>query len=78
LAAAAGLVVSVATEIVDRKFVAALVLLTAACRFVLTGVSGLTHAQGWTTTAGVAGFALAAVAFAGAFFLEVKNALSRR
>jgi hypothetical protein len=77
-AAAAALVVSVATEIVDGKLVAAIVLLTAAARFALTGVSGLTHAQPWTTTAGVAGFALAGVAFTGAFFLELKSALSRR
>jgi hypothetical protein len=54
------------------------VLLAAAARFALTGVSGLTHTQAWATTAGVAGFALAGVAFAGAFFLEVRSALSRR
>jgi uncharacterized protein len=77
-AAAAGLVVSVATELVDGKFVAATVLLAAAARFTLTGISGLTHAQGWATTAGVAGFVLAGVAFGAAFFLEVKSALSRR
>lgn len=77
-ASAAALVVSVATELVDAKFVAAGVLLTAACRFVLTGVSGLTHTQGWTTTAGVAGFVLAGVAFAGAFVVELRSALSRR
>lgn len=71
---AAALVVSVATELVDRKLLAAAVLATAACRFVLTGVSGLTHAQGWATTAGVAGFALAGVAFAGAFALELRSA----
>jgi hypothetical protein len=44
----------------------------------VTGVSGLTHAQGWATTAGVAGFALAGVAFAGAFVVELRSALSRR
>jgi uncharacterized protein len=77
-AAAAGLVISVATELVDGKFVAATVLLAAATRFALTGVSGLTHAQGWATTAGVAGFVLAGVAFGAAFFLEVRSALSRR
>lgn len=77
-AAAAGLVVSVATEAVDGKFVASAVLFAAAVRFALTGVSGLTHAQGWATTAGVAGFVLAGVAFAGAFFLELRSALSRR
>jgi len=77
-ASAAALVVSVATELVDAKYVAALVLLTAACRFVLTGVSGLTHAQGWATTAGVAGFVLAGVGFAGAFVVQLRSALSRR
>lgn len=77
-AAAAGLLVSVATEAVDRKLVPAVVLLAAACRFTLTGVAGLTHAQSWATTAGVAGFVLAGVALCGAFFLEVRSALSRR
>ena len=77
-AAAAGLVVSVATEAVDGKFVPALVLLTASVRFALTGVSGLTHAQSWATAAGVTGFALAGVAFSGAFLLELRSALSRR
>lgn len=77
-AAAAGLVVSVGTEAVDGRFVPALVLLTASVRFALTGVSGLTHAQSWATAAGVTGFALAGVAFSGAFFLELRSALSRR
>jgi uncharacterized protein len=77
-ASAAALVVSVATELVAARFVAAVVLLTAACRFTLTGVSGLTHTQGWATTAGVAGFVLAGVAFAGAFVIELRSALSRR
>lgn len=44
----------------------------------VTGVSGLTHAQAWATTAGVAGFVLSAVAFAGAFVVELRSALSRR
>jgi hypothetical protein len=39
-ASAAALVVSVATELVDRKLVAAVVMLTASARFALTGVSG--------------------------------------
>jgi succinate-acetate transporter protein len=77
-AAAAGLVISVATECVDRKFVGAVVLLVAACRFALTGVAGLTHEQSWATTAGIAGFVLAGVAFCGAFFLELRSALGRR
>jgi succinate-acetate transporter protein len=77
-ASAAGLLVSVATALVDAMLVPAAVLLVAACRFALTGVSGLTHAQGWTTAAGVAGFLLAGVAFAGAFFLELRSALGRR
>ena len=77
-ATAAALVVSIATELVAARFVAAVVLLTAACRFALTGVSGLTHTQGWATTAGVAGFVLAGVALAGAFVVELRSALSRR
>jgi asparagine N-glycosylation enzyme membrane subunit Stt3 len=56
---AAALVVSVATEIVDRKLVAATVMLVASFRFALTGVSGLAHAAAWATAAGVAGFVLA-------------------
>jgi hypothetical protein len=54
------------------------VLVAASCRFVLTGVSGLTHSQSWTMTAGVAGFVLAGIAFSGAFFVELRSALSRR
>ncbi|HKN63854.1 MAG TPA: hypothetical protein VJV76_05935 [Gaiellaceae bacterium] len=77
-AAAAALVVSVATEVVDGKLVTAAVFVAASCRFVLTGVSGLTHAASWTTAAGVAGFVLAGVAFAGAFFVELRSALSCR
>jgi hypothetical protein len=76
-ASAAALLVSVATESVDGKLVTAFVMLVAACRFALTGVSGVTHSQGWTTAAGVAGFVLAGVAFAGAFFVELRSALSR-
>jgi hypothetical protein len=77
-AAAACLVVSVATEFVDGKLVTAGVLVAAACRFGLTGVSGITHSRDWTTAAGVVGFVLAGVALAGAFFVELRSALSRR
>jgi hypothetical protein len=77
-ASSAALVVSVATELVDAKVVTAIVMAVAACRFTLTGVSGLAHTQGWATTAGVVGFVLAGVAFAGAFYVELRNALNRR
>jgi hypothetical protein len=77
-AAAACLVVSVATELVDGKLVTAGVLVAAACRLGLTGVSGITHSRDWTTAAGVVGFVLAGVALAGAFFVELRSALSRR
>jgi uncharacterized protein len=77
-ASAAALIVSVATEVVAGKLVTAAVLVAAACRFALTGVSGLTHAQDWATTAGVAGFVLAGLALAAAFFVELRSALSRR
>ena len=77
-ASAAGLLVSVATELVDASFVAAAVMLTTSVRFVLTGVSGFTHTQGWATAAGVAGFVLAGVAIAGAFAIELQTALGRR
>jgi uncharacterized protein len=77
-ASAAALFVSVATEFVDRKLLTGMVLLAAACRFALTGVSGLTHGQGWTTAAGAAGFALAGIAFVGALVVELGTALSRR
>lgn len=76
-ASAAALVVSVATELVDRELVPATVLLTTACRFALTGVSGFTHTQGWATAAGVGGFVLAGVALGGAFTVELRTALSR-
>jgi hypothetical protein len=77
-AAAASLVVSVATELVDGKLVPAVVLATAAARFAVTGVSGVTQSHAWTTAAGVLGFVLAGLAFAGAFMLELRSALSRR
>lgn len=77
-ASAAALLVSVATESVDGKVVPAVVLLAAACRFALTGVSGFKHGQGWATAAGVAGFALAGIAFAGALLIELRTAVSRR
>ena len=77
-AAAACLLVSVATELVDRSVVAAAVMLVTGIRFTLTAVSAFTHAQGWVTTAGVAGFVLAGVALAGAFTLELRSALGRR
>ena len=76
-ASAAALLVSVATECVDGRLVTAAVMVAAACRFTLTGVSGLTHSEGWTTAAGVAGFVLAGVAFVGAFVVELQNALNR-
>jgi uncharacterized protein len=76
-ASAAALLVPVATESVDGELVPALVLLVTAGRFSLTGISGLTHAQGWATAAGVDGFVLAGVAFAGALFVELRSALGR-
>lgn len=77
-AAAAALLVSVTTELVDASVIAAAVMLTTSVRFVLTGVSGFTHSQGWTTAAGVAGFVLAGVAFLGALTIELRSALGRR
>jgi hypothetical protein len=77
-ASAAALLVSVSTELVEGDLIPAVVLLTTACRFVLSGVSGFTHTQGWVTAAGVAGFVVAGVAFAGASVIELRNALSRR
>ncbi|HZC75528.1 MAG TPA: hypothetical protein VE220_06100 [Gaiellaceae bacterium] len=76
-ASAAALLVSVATELVDGRLVVAAVLLAAACRFVLTGISGLTHAERWATAAGVAGFALAGVALCGASIVELRRAGGR-
>lgn len=77
-AAAAGLMISVATELVEASVVPALVMLATSVRFALTGVSGFTHTQGWATAAGVAGFVLAGVAIAGAFAIELRSALGRR
>jgi hypothetical protein len=76
-ASAVALLVSVTTEAVDGKLVPAGVMLATSCRFALTGVSGFMQTQGWATAAGVAGFALAGVAFAGAFTIELRSALSR-
>jgi uncharacterized protein len=75
--AAAALLVSVTTELVEDKVVTGVVLLIAAGRFTITGVAGLTHAQGWATAAGIVGFVLAGAAFLGAFFVELRTALSR-
>lgn len=75
-AAAAALLVSVATELVDGGYVPAAVMLTTSCRFVLTGVSGFAHTQSWATAAGVAGFVLAGVALAAAATVELRSALS--
>jgi len=77
-AAAAALLVSVVTEVLEASFVAAAVMLVTCVRFVLTAVSGFTHAAGWTTTAGVAGFVLAGAALLGAFAIELQSALERR
>jgi hypothetical protein len=37
----------------------------------------VTHSETWTTVAGVAGFALAGAALAGAFVVELRSALAR-
>ncbi|HJQ51160.1 MAG TPA: hypothetical protein VJ838_11665 [Gaiellaceae bacterium] len=74
---AAGMVVAAATAIAEGRRVATAVMLTTTARFVLTGVSGFTHVQSWTTAAGVVGFVLAAVALAGAFLVGQPSALSR-
>jgi succinate-acetate transporter protein len=72
---AAALLISVTTELIDRKWAPALVLLVTAVRFATTGVSGLTHAQSWATAAGVVGFVVGAMALAGAFAVELRSAL---
>jgi hypothetical protein len=77
-AAAAGLLISVMTEAIDGHFVASAVMLATSVRFVLAAVSGFTHSEGWTTTAGVAGFVLAGIAFLGALVIELQSALGRR
>ena len=76
-ASAAALVVSVSTSAVERKLLPALVLLAAAGRFSLTGAAAFTHRESWVNAAGVAGFVLAAIAFSGAFAIELRSALSR-
>jgi succinate-acetate transporter protein len=77
-ASAAAMSVAAATALAGRARVATAVMLTTTCRFVLTGISGFTHADGWTTAAGVAGFVLAGVAFAAALAIELRSSLSRR
>ncbi|HVS86333.1 MAG TPA: hypothetical protein VHD91_11945 [Gaiellaceae bacterium] len=76
-AVAAGLLVSVATEALERQLVPAAVLLCAAVRFAIGGGSALAASHGWSVAAGSAGFALAGVALAGAFAIELRSALSR-
>lgn len=75
---AAAMLISMATELVERELVTAAVMLTTTCRFAVTGVSSFTQTQGWATAAGVVGFVLAGVALAGAFTVELRSALERR
>ncbi|HET8527560.1 MAG TPA: hypothetical protein VFL60_01520 [Gaiellaceae bacterium] len=53
------------------------VLAFAACRFVLTGITGLTHSGGLKTATGVVGCAVAAAALYAALALEVEGSRSR-
>jgi hypothetical protein len=77
-AAAAGLLLSVVTEAIEGSFVPAVVLLAAAVRFAVSGVSAFEGTHAWATAAGVVGFAVAGIALAGAFFVEIRSALGRR
>jgi succinate-acetate transporter protein len=56
------------------KLVPALVLLTTALRFTVTGLYQLTEAGGWKTTAGVVGLALCAIAVYSALALALEDA----
>ena len=76
-ASAAGMVVAAATALAGPNLLAAAVMLTTSCRFVITGVSGFTHTQGWATAAGVAGFVLAGVAVGAALVLELRSTPNR-
>ena len=76
-ASAAGMVVAAAAALAGPNLMAAAVMLTTSCRFVITGVSGFTHTQSWATAAGVAGFVLAGVAVGAALVLELRSTQNR-
>jgi succinate-acetate transporter protein len=77
LLVAAGAVLAISGAGAGAKPVAGLVLLTAATRFVVTGVYELSGIPGWKTTAGWVGIALAVVAFYGALAFELEGAYGR-
>ena len=73
LAAGAALLVPVVAEVSAGSLLPALVLATAATRFALTGIDGVTHSHVWTTASGWCGFVLAGVALYGALALELES-----
>lgn len=76
VAAGAAVVVPAATASLG-KLVPALVLVTTAGRFALTGVAELTGAAGWETAAGVVGLALCALAFYAATAMALEDGRRR-
>jgi len=77
LAAGAALLVPVVAEVSAGSLLPALVLATAATRFALTGIDGVTHSHVWTTASGWCGFVLAGVALYGALALELEGVAQR-
>ena len=73
IAGAAALLVPVLAEATEGGLLPAAVLLTAAARFLVAGIDGVTHSHAWTTASGYAGFVLAAVALYGALALELES-----
>jgi succinate-acetate transporter protein len=74
---AAGAVLVISGVGAGAKPMAGLVLLTAAARFVVTGVYELSASSGWKLTAGWLGIALAVIAFYGALAFELEGAYGR-
>lgn len=73
LGAAGSLVVPILAELRVGTLLPGAVLATTAARFVLTGVSGLTHRVGWVHASGYAGLVVVAAAFYGALALELES-----
>jgi succinate-acetate transporter protein len=75
LGAAAALIVPAFAELATGAHLALTVLTAASLRFLLTGLSGLTHDPSWTHASGWTGIAVAAIAFYAALALELEAAL---
>jgi succinate-acetate transporter protein len=77
LLVAAGVVLVVPAAAGVSKAVASVVLLSAAARFVVTGVYELSGSHSWESVAGWVGIAVSVVAVYGALAFELEGALGR-